>query len=475
MIANNTKSITKNSLWLAISEIINGLLMFFLTIFLARHLGVEGYGKLTFALSFVTLFIIPIDAGLSPLATRELAGEEEKTKKYLDNLVLIRVILRIIAFLLITLIIQILGKESDVKNLVYLLGIWTIFQTSTQFLQAIFRAHEKMFFEAITRIVHALILTLLSLYFIWFNFDITYFGWAYCIASLLTLILAFIFVWRNFSHFTIRFDTNFIKNIFKKSWPFALSLLFTSIYYYIDSVMLGIMKNNEEVGLYNAAYKLIIFILIMGSVINKSTYPVISKLYKSSQSELKIFLEKYSRYIFILAIPIAFGGITLSSQAIYFIYGENFSKSILPFQILVVSAAITYISTIYAHALQICKKQKTHLLGMGIGAFINIGLNLIFIPYLGLVGAAITTLVTEIFILIFMYINFSKIIELNVLKHAYKPLIASLLMIVALYYLPVWNLLILIIIGLFIYFIIIFLIKGLSYKDLSILKNLLKK
>ncbi|NQV00370.1 MAG: flippase, partial [Parcubacteria group bacterium] len=401
MSENTTKNIAKNSLWLAMGEIINGILMFVITIFLARYLGVEGYGKLMFALSFVTLFIIPIDLGLSPLVTRELAGEKEKTKKYLDNLVLIRSLLGIVVFFLIASTIQFLGKENDVKNLVYLLGIWTIFQTSTQFFQAIFRAHEKMFFEALTRILHAVILTGLSLYFIWYKFDIIYFGWAYCLAAITTLCLTVIIIWKKFSNFKLKFDIIFLKTTFKKSWPFALSLLFVSIYYYIDSVMLGIMRNDNEVGLYNAAYKLIIFILIMGSVINRSTYPVISKLYKKSISKLQDFLENYSRVMFIIGIPIAFGGLILASSIIKLIYGEDFTESILPFQILVFSAAIAYISTIYAHSLQICKKQKTHLLGMGIGAFINIILNFILIPYYGLIGAAITTLITEIFILFF--------------------------------------------------------------------------
>ncbi len=469
------KSLAKNSLWLALGEIINGILMFFITIFLARYLGIEGYGKLMFALSFVTLFIIPLDLGLSSLIIKELAGEKEKTKKYLDNLVLIRFVLGIIVFLIIALAVQFLGKESDIKNLVYLLGIWTVFQTNTQFFQAIFRAHEKMFFEAWTRIFHALILASLSLCFIWYQLDIIYFGWAYCIAAMATLFLAVFFIWKKFSSFSLKFDIVFLKKIFKKSWPFALSLLFVSIYYYIDSVMLGIMRNNNEVGLYNAAYKLIIFILIMGSVINRSTYPVISRLYKNSLNKLQEFLENYSRIMFIIGVPISFGGLVLASPIINLIYGEIFKESVLPFQILIFSTALIYVSTIYAHSLQIGNKQKTHLLGMGLGALINIILNIILIPYYGLIAAAITTLATEFFILIFMYVNFSKIIKLPVLKYVYKPLIASLCMFLLLYFLGQVNLFLLLILGSLCYIIILFLIKGISRQDLLVINTLFKR
>lgn len=470
---NNTKSIAKNSLWLALGEGINGILMFVLTVFLARYLGVDGYGKLTFALSFVTLFIIPIDFGLTPLVTRELAGEKKKTKKYLDNLVLIRVFLGIIAFILILLIIQLISNNSEIRNLVYLLGIWTIFQTTTQFFQAIYRAHEKMFYEAITRISHVLILVLISLYFIRNKFDLVSFGWAYAVAAFFTMILAFIFVWKKFTYFNFKLDITFIKNIFKNSWPFALSLLFVSIYYYIDSVMLGIIKSNEEVGLYNAAYKLIVFITIIGSIFSRSVYPIISKLFKKSLNQLKLFLENYSKLMYAIASPIIFGGIALSEPIIKFVYGPEFNESVLAFQILIVAAGMIYISTVYAHSLQICKKQKRHLLGMGLGALINIILNIFLIPYYGIIGAAFTTLVTEVFILVFMYINFYKIIKLHVIKHLYKPLIVSSVMYLVIYYLEQLNLFLLIILGIIIYFFGMLILGGINKYDISIIKGLI--
>ena len=239
--------------------------------------------------------------------------------------------------------------------------------------------------------------------------------------------------------------------------------------------MLGILKDEKEVGLYSAAFKLIVFITIMGSVMSRSVYPIISKLFKSSIKELKIFLENYSKFIFIIAIPIAFGGIILSSKIIRFVYGDNFDESVLAFQILVIFAATIYISTIYAHSLQICNKQKTHLLGMGLGALINVALNLFLIPYYGLIGAAISTVATEIFILIFMYINFSKIIKLKVLKYFYKPLLASLIMFLALNYLMNINLFLLLIIGVTIYFISMFLIRGVSREDLKLISGLFIK
>lgn len=469
------KSLAKNSLWLILGEVINGALMFVMTVFLARYLLADGYGKLMFALSLATLFIIPMDLGLGSLTIRELAGEKDKTKKYLDNLVLVRIILSTLVFLVMVLVVQFLKEDNDIRILVYFLGIWTIFQSVTQFFQAVFRAHEKMFFEALTRILHVLVLVTLSLYFIWYKFDIIYFGLAYCVAAFATLLLAFYFIWKKFSHFSLKLDFIFLKKTFSKSWPFALSLLFASINYYIDSVMLGIIKGNEEVGWYNAAYKLLIFILLIGSVVSRSTYPIISKLYKKSLLKLAEFLEKYSRFMLIIAFPLAFGGVILAAPLIKLIYGDGFSEAILPFQILIFSAATIYISTVYAHSLQACQKQKTHLIGMGIGALINISLNLILIPKYSLVGAAIATLITEMFIFLFMYLKFSKTIKLPILKYIIRPLISSVLMFIFLYFLSSLNPFILLALGVLIYFSLMLLIKGIHREDFLAVKSLLGK
>lgn len=468
------KTMAKNSLWLTIGEGANGILMFFLMIWLARYLGAEGYGKLTFAFSFVTLFIIPIDLGLSQLTTRELARNTGKTKKYLDNLVLVRVILGMLSFLLIVIAIQFIRDDSEVKILIYLLGAWTLFQTSTQFFQAIYRAHEKMFFEALTRILHALVLALLSFYFIFYSYNIIYFGWAYAFAAFVTLLVSTYIIWYKFSNFKIRFNITFLKNTLKKSWPFAFSLLFISINNYIDSVMLGIMRSDTEVGWYNAAYKILIFILLLGSVIGKSAYPILSKLFKTSLSDLKLFIENYNKLILILAIPIAFGGYILASPIINLVYGSDFNEAILVFQILIFSASITYIATIYAHSLQACEKQKTHLIGMGIGSIINITFNLLLIPKFGLYGAAFVTLLTQFFVLLFMYFKFSKIIKIPILKHLIRPLIASLVMFLVLYMLNL-NLFILLFLGIIIYLVVMLVIKGISRSDINIIKNFFAK
>lgn len=446
------KSLAKNSFWLALGEAVNGILMFFLMAALARYLGASGYGKLNFVLSFVTVIVVPINLGINQLVVREIAKEKKDTEKYLSGLLLIRLILGILFFLGIVVAIQFISADWEIKILFYLLGAWTFFQSEIRFYQSVYRAHEKMFFEALTRILHGLILASVSFYFIFYNYNIIYFGWAYFLAALITLIVSIYIIWFKFSRFKVSFDIVFVKKVLKNSWPFAFSLLFGTINNYIDSIMLGIIKSDAVVGWYNAAYKILVFVLLLGSVISRSTYPIISRLFKMSLEKMRIFVENYTRMMFVLAIPLGFGGIALAPAIINFIYGAGYEEAVLAFRILIFTASLSYISTVYAVSLQACNKQKTHFIIMSITSVLNIVLNLFLIPKFSLYGAAYITLLTQVLVLLFAYFSFRKITKVSILKFITKPLIASLIMFLTLSFLNL-NLLVMLLLGIVIYFI----------------------
>ncbi len=101
---NPVKKIAKNTLVLLISQIINYVLAFFYMIYIARYLGAEGFGILSFALAFTGIFSILADLGLNTLTVREIARDTSLTSKYFSNTLIIKIILSTFTFLLIAVI-----------------------------------------------------------------------------------------------------------------------------------------------------------------------------------------------------------------------------------------------------------------------------------------------------------------------------------------------------------------------------------
>ncbi|MFW9875781.1 MAG: flippase [Candidatus Thorarchaeota archaeon] len=466
------QTIFKNTLWLLSAETFSKLLLFFLIIWIARYLGTEGYGKFSFAFAFVSLFAILADFGLATLTVREASRDKSKTKKYIDNILIIKLFLGILTFVLIILSVQLLGKTPEVKTLVYLAGIFTVIQSFTQFLYAVFRVFEKMEYQALSKIIYGLSLFAIVAFVLWNQLGLRNLIIAYIIADSLTLILALFLVWKKFTKFSLELDFSFWKKILAQAWPFALSAIFISVYYYMDSVMLSVMKNDQAVGWYNAAYKPIIFMTNLAGIVLQSFFPVISRFYKESIEKVNYILDKFARLMVTVAIPLAFGGTMLALPIINLLYGQEYLDGTLAFQILVWTAAIIYISIVYGNSLQACDRQKISLIGVGIGAGINIILNFILIPYFSLNGAAIATLLTELLVFIFMYFQLNKFAKVNFARYILKPFIASIIMCGLLYILKDLHVILLILIGAACYFSIMIVIKGLVKEDLNFLQSL---
>ena len=466
------KTIFKNTIWLSVAEIISSILLFFFTVFVAKYLGAEKYGQLAFALSIATLFAVLVDFGLGILTIREVARDKALANKYLSSIFTLRVLLSVVFLILMFFVGLLSGKGSLVVCLVVLTSLYMVFNHLMQACNAIFRAFERMKYEAIGKCIFSLILFGGGLAIIWKEFDLIFFGWVYAIAMLIAMLYSLLVVRKYFTKIRFSFDIGFWKYLIKESWPFALSLIFISVYYFMDTVMLGFMGQDREVGWYNAGYKIVFFVLLFSNVLASVIFPVISKLYKESLDRLKIFLTNFSKLMVLFAVPLGIGGVLLGPRILNLIFGEEYMGGALAFQILLWSASIIYISIVYGNSLQACDRQRIYVKGVGIGALVNVILNLILIPLYSLNGAAVATVLAELAVLVYMYIKLNQLVKVNFMAYLIKPIIASGVMGIVLYAIQDLNVILSILIGVFVYVIFLILIKGIRNDELGFYKKL---
>ncbi|RLG16451.1 hypothetical protein DRN69_00785 [Candidatus Pacearchaeota archaeon] len=420
------QTIFKNTFWLVIAETIQKGIGFLVVVWLARCFGPSIYGQWAFALSFVSLFAVLTDFGFSTLTVREIARDKSKISQYIDNIVVMKLILGLITLGLIVLIIQFLGKGPEVVKLVYFLGIYIVISTFTAFFQSIFRANEKMQYETICRTVQSLSLLGLISFSILNKGSILTISYAYLGAALIGVIVSLIIIWRYFSRFFLKIDLKISKEILRKAWPFGLSIIAVSIYYYLDSVMLGIMKSNKEVGWYNAAYRIIFLLLVFNRILISSFFPRLCKCAK--EIKFKKIVDKYSKTTQFFAWPILLGGFILSDKIIVAIYGNKYSPAIDAFRILLLAVFLMYIN-IQGRILESTERQFLHFKIVVIGAICNIFFNFLFIPSYGLYGAAWATFLTELIVLSIMIFFTKKIFSIySLLKNSIIPLASSIIM-----------------------------------------------
>lgn len=248
-----------------------------------------------------------------------------------------------------------------------------------------------------------------------------------------------------------------------------------------DRYVIGIFLGTLFVGYYVPAYTIASSLTLFITPLTFVLPAVLSKFYDEKKfSEVKIYLKYSLKYFLMISIPSVFGLSILSKQLlVIFSTPEiaNQSYNTVPF--IVLSMLLFGIYSVIIQILILKKKTKIDGVIWISGAIIKLGLNFIFIPKFGILGAAITNLIVYILILISAwYYSFREFhFEIDG-KFILKSIIASILMTLFVFWLNPIGLLktiIAIILGALIYGILIFLFRGFNKKEIDFLKGFFRK
>jgi O-antigen/teichoic acid export membrane protein len=395
----------KNTFWLFVGLGISKFLKMALIIYVARILGATEYGKFTFALAFVSIFIIFSDLGLPNIVIREFSHKEGKEKEFYSILSL--KILSSFGMLILVLIGSFfITLDPAIRKLIWVLGAFSAVEAFSTIIYVFFQALQRMEYQAWVTIFESLVVTALG-FFVILNYpSVENLSYAYLFSSFIALIFLLLFFHFKIFHLQIAWQKSVWRKFLVMSWPLALTGLFVAFYSYIDSVILGYWGMITETGWYNAAYKIIFVTLIPAGLISGSFYPVLSKFFKESKEKLQKIWSYQLEIMILLALPLMVGGMVLAPKIIYFLYPLDFTPSILAFQILIITAGLIFLNRPFSDVMIACNQQKKTFWITLFGALVNIILNLILIPKYSLYGAAWATVITYILVSL-MYLRYT--------------------------------------------------------------------
>ena len=395
---DTVKRISRNIFFQSISEFtVKGLQVLALA-YLARYLKEAEFGKFSFAVAFTTIAMIFIDLGLNPLFVREISRKKELAGKYISHAVVIKSILSFATFIAVMLVVNLMGYPDDIRKIVYVMFTSVILKSFTDNFSSIFQAFEEMQWDSLLKIIRAVILTGLVFFSLAKGYSLLTIVWMYAATEIIVLSLCILILFTKFIKSMVKVQKDILINLAFESLPFALTVLFYSIYFYIDSVMLSYMRGVYEVGIYSAAYSLTLALIFIPTIYINSIFPSLSKFYVNSMESLKFAYKKSLLYISVVALPMTIILFFLSEEIIYFLYGGEFSNSALVFKIIAITIFFRFVTFVNAITILSVDKQKQRLYSQAITAILNIILNLILIPAYGYIGAAVATVITEFFL-----------------------------------------------------------------------------
>lgn len=402
------QTVLKNTFWLVLAEGISKALSFILSIFVARYLQVSGYGIFSFVFAFSAMFAIFADVGLSTLTIRELAKNRKLARKYIDNLLVLKLLLCLITFLLIFLVVQFLGKPPEIKSLVYLTAIFIVLNSFTTFFQAIFQGFEKMEYLAISKLVYSITLFALSFFVIWQNLGIQTLVKASVYTAFITFVLVIILTWKKFTPFRIELDFAFWKETLEEAWAFGLIGLLGLIYFQLNTIQVNLIAGDTETGWYSVAYQFIAAIMVLFNLFYASLFPTLSKVYQQSKAKFYRFLDFFGKRVISISFLACLVLFIVSKYLIAFLYGPDFLNSINILRLLLISTFILYVNTPFSEALRMMNLQKDYSKLLFWGVLLNFLLNFPLISLWGALGASITTIFSASLITLLMIWRFRK-------------------------------------------------------------------
>lgn len=448
---------------------------------ITKLLGANNYG-IWIQLSITLSLIAPLAVlGLPFSLVRFLPGQIDKKEireSIYSTLFAVLILSLTAALILITLANQI-GQLFQVPPiLIKILALTIILECLNSVLYSIFRAFRRIkLYSSLTILqnfgeIGLIVLTIVS-------------GYGLLGASLSLLIIRLIIFLTLMIFLSVDFGI-IIPNFqfLKKSFAFGLPTVASNIAYWTvtssDRYLIGFFLGALFVGYYSPGYTL-------GNTLTFLVYPLsfmlpvaLAKLFDAKEiAEIKIYLRYSLKYFLMAAVPAVFGLTVLAKPLlILFSTPEIASRSYLVAPIVASSILLYGVYTVFTQALMLVKKTKTFGNIWTASAVLNIGLNLFFIPKFGILGAALTTLISYLFSFILTWHYSFKELSFQIdWKFILKSFLASGLMSIFLILFRPAGLVgisLTIFLGGFLYFSLIFLFRGFNSKEFDLLKSLIR-
>ena len=465
--STSLKSVMRNTSFLLLGEIISKPLLFLAMVYLARVLSPDGFGKVNFALAIITYFILLSNMGVSLLGTRDIARQKDRIGYYINNIISLRLCLSALGISIILTASLVLDSPDEILELIliYSLGLVPL----SFFLDWVFQGQEEMGYIAASRIITNGVNIVLIFCLIRSPEQLMLVPWCQVCGQMAASLFLLLSLKRRFRFPRLSFQWKAWWTIIRPSLPMGAALFMNQIILNLDTVMIGLMKGDYDVGLYQAAYQIVFFLIIISNAYFDAVFPVLSKYFEISLHALRQIQILSARIVSMIGLPLAVGGTFLATEIIILTFGAEYAGGTIPFKILIWSVFLILINNIYSRGLLACNRQKDFLLVLLVQALVNIGFNFILIPPWGLMGAGISTILAEGagFILYAHYFN--KITRIALIPHLVKPFLASGLMLVCIWTLSdIFHLGVILVVslGVLAYFLSMLLMGGIRLSEL---------
>ena len=384
-----------NTSWLMAERIIRMTVALFVGVYVARYLGPERFGLLSYANSFVGLFLALATLGLDSIVIRELVKNPESRNELLGTAFGLKIFGTIIMWFFILISVPITENDNQTNIFIAILSFAILFQVFNV-IDFNYQAEVKSKYVVKVQFFQLIFSSSTKLFLIFIKAPLLWFVWVYCFDTFLLAIgLVVIYMIKSGNFLLWRWKWEFARTLMRDSWPLILSGIIVSIYVNIDQVMIKHMIDEQAVGIYAIATRISTAWYFIPIAITSSMFPAILNAKYNNSSIYQQRLQALYDILVWLAILIAIVILCLSESIIDLLVGQEYAPAASVLSIAIIAGIFTNIGLINNKFFEAENRQIDILYRSLLGVSVNIFLNIILIKKYGVSGAAMATVAAQ--------------------------------------------------------------------------------
>ena len=392
---------------IAYNVVFNSALKVISTVFIALlsirlitgYLGQEGFGEYATVLAFFALFGAIGDLGLANITAREIAKPAIDESEFFGKVAALRVTASLAIILLAPLLLFWFHYTPHVKGGIVVITIALLFAQFSTLLNGVFQ--KRLAMDRVAMVEFAGKILQFTLIYLAVRFDLGFL--AVVGAVLFTMFfnaVTALYLSRKFIRFHFSWDYQFWCRFMHDAWPLGLTAIVTFAYFKLDTIILSLLQPAAHVGVYNVAYKIMENLIFFPAMLVGLILPLLSRAHDVDEHQFREIAEKTAKVFIAIVLPIVIGTLFLAPDIVAVVSGGGFEMSADVLRILIFSLAGIFFGHYFNMLILVGNAQKKLLKALAVVAVVNVSLNIVLIREFSYFGAAISSAVTELLVVV---------------------------------------------------------------------------
>lgn len=380
--------VAKNTLALSTGRTSVLFLAFVFTVYAARFLGVEEFGKFSLARGYFDLLLNLCATGLCIVMTRDVAQRPERSMPYFAGASTLVLALSALASAAILGLGYALGYSYETRTALAIACLALGPAAISVVLEAMFVAHEQAELVTLGTLIENALRTVLSIGALALGFGMLSLFWILLGTRVLNLAFYLVVCHVRVVRLRWSFDPPFFRSMLRDWRIFAAENWLANIYWSLDFVVLSMFWGEAVVGLYAAAYKILNLGNALASSYVNAVFPYISRLFSRSADDFRRVRLASFRYMLALCVPMVVTMYALADRLVVFLYTDAYAEAIPILQVLIWVLLLRFVIPFLSHTLFARGAQVRSLQVAVVSLVVHAALAFTLIPPHGATGAA---------------------------------------------------------------------------------------